>query len=280
MWKHFTMFFDTHAHFDDGQGEYSTGAMLERARQAGVTRILAVGGSKEMNRAALDAARAFPKQVIAAIGFDRDQTGLRGVDLSLGWSNALGDLVAGAAGQGIRVTAIGEIGLDFHYHPETAAAQVELFRQQLDLARELRLPVIVHSRQADAETARELGRHAQSLGRQAGRVGVLHCFTGDARVARELLEIGFFISFSGIVTFRNASPLRAVAREIPEDRLLIETDTPYLAPVPQRGRRNEPAFLPYVAAALAEARGSTVGEIAELTTANAERLFLETRNGG
>jgi TatD DNase family protein len=133
--------------------------------------------------------------------------------------------------------------------------------------------VVVHSREADEATLAELREHAQAWRGEPGRAGVLHCFAGDEAFARQLLDLGFHISFSGIVTFRNADALRAVARLVPDDRLLIETDTPLLAPVPVRGKRNEPAFLPHVAAKLAGVRGCSVERIAEITTANAEWLF-------
>jgi TatD DNase family protein len=171
------------------------------------------------------------------------------------------------------VAAIGELGLDFHYTPETAEAQQALMVEQLALARELRLPVIVHSREADQETVALLSAHARQWGGGSDRIGVLHCFTGTESLARQLLDLGFMISFSGIVTFRNADLLREVARGIPADRLLIETDTPYLTPVPHRGRPNEPCYLPAIAALLARVRGMDVEELAGLTTANSEKLF-------
>ena len=174
---------------------------------------------------------------------------------------------------GESVVAVGEIGLDFHYAPETAEAQVALFRGQLAQARELGLPVIVHSREADAETLSELRAHAAAWTGAPERIGVLHCFTGGRAFAEALLNLGFHISFSGIVTFRNADVLREVAAAVPAERLLMETDSPYLAPVPMRGQANEPAFLVHVAETLASVRGCPVDEIARVTTANAQRLF-------
>jgi len=256
-------FFDTHVHFDDGEGEYVPVAVVGRAVEAGVGRMIAIGGSPEANRVAVETARAFPGNVWAAVGYDRYQAG---ADCPLAELKAL-------LGDSDTVVAVGEAGLDFHYQSENRESQEELFEQMLVLARERCLPIIVHSREADVETVTALRKHSGAWRGEDGRVGVLHCFTGSESLARQVLELGFHISFSGIVTFRNASALRDVARIIPADKLLIETDTPCLAPEPYRGRRNEPSFLPRVAEALAEVRGCTMEEIAELTTRNAERLF-------
>ena len=268
------MFFDTHVHFEHSAGPDGVQALLERARAAGVTQCVAVGATPALNATATGAAQRFPECVGAALGHDRDQAP-RLAALERGIAGAVADLgaeIRRLQGAGVRIVAVGEIGLDFHYTPETAAQQVELFRAQLQLAAELKLPVIVHSREADRETTAELAAYARQVG-QSERLGVLHCFTGTRDFAEELLAIGFDLSFSGIVTFRNADPLRAVAARVPADRLLIETDTPFLAPVPHRGKRNEPAFVVQVAETLARVRGSTVEQIAQVTTGNARRLF-------
>jgi TatD DNase family protein len=248
--------FDTHAHF--GADAAVTAACVERARAAGVTRIIAVGGSAEANAAALEAARRFPRVVSAAVGLDREQAG-----------GGLNRPEAASA----PLAAIGEIGLDFHYRPETADAQRALFRAQLALARARRLPVIVHSRDAEAATLEALREHARAWPGDPARLGVMHCFTGGPDFAGACLALGFAISFSGIITFRNAAAVRETAAGIPADRLLIETDTPYCTPVPHRGRENEPAFLCHVAACLAEVRGEELRDLARITTANARRLF-------
>lgn len=267
-------FFDTHVHFEREAGPDGIPDLLERARAAGVMHCVAVGATAALNATALDAARQFPGSVRAAIGHDRDQVS-RLAALEGGMAGAIMELGAQMRqlqGAGAGVSAVGEIGLDFHYAPETSLQQIELFRAQLQLALELDLPVIVHSREADRETVAELAAYARRAGRRE-RLGVLHCFTGTRGFAEELLGLGFHISFSGIVTFRNADPLRAVAAMIPEDRLLIETDTPYLAPVPHRGKRNEPAFVVQIAEALARVRDCTVDRIAKITTRNALGLF-------
>jgi TatD DNase family protein len=260
------MYFDTHVHFDAFTNLAETRAALERAEAAGVQRLLAVGGSPESNRAALPAAAEWPGRVFAAVGYDRDQA------VS---SPSLPELEALLARPG--VVALGEIGLDYHYRPDTATAQRDLFASQLDLARRRRLPVIIHNRQADQDTLDLLRGHVSAWRGDPRRIGVLHCFTGDAELARALLDLGLMISFSGILTFRNAEALREVARIVPADRLLIETDTPFLAPVPHRGKPNEPAWVVPVAEILAKIRNDSLAHIAHSTTANAEALFLGPR---
>lgn len=170
--------------------------------------------------------------------------------------------------------AIGEIGLDFHHGRGTALAQIELFRRMLLLARERRLPVCVHTRSAETETLAALRAHAGAWRGAPDRIGVMHCFTGGEAFARDLLALGFSISFSGIVTFKKAGSLPAVAALTPDDRLLIETDSPYLAPEPFRGQPNEPARVRRVAEVLAEIRHTSWEAIAELTARNAAKMFF------
>lgn len=245
--------FDSHAHFDPAAGPDVKG-WIDRALAAGVARMIAIGGSPAANEGALNLARARPGCIRATAGFDRD---LAPAPPPV---EPLRALLADPL-----VCAVGESGLDYHYEPETAAAQQALFGTVLDLARAAGKPVVVHSREADADTLAML--------RAYGGPGVLHCFTGSVDFARALLDLGFFISFSGIVTFRNAESLREVARFVPADRMLIETDAPYLAPVPFRGQPNEPARVVEVARAVAAARGAAVEEIARVSYDNACRLF-------
>lgn len=269
------MFFDTHAHFDGIGGEENVRGAIRRATEAGVDKIIAVGGSAAGNSFAVQTAVRFPGILRAAIGYDREQAR----ELVNGQSDIermvsdLRDQIQGLIGGNTPIAAIGEIGLDFHYSADTAAPQIALFMEQLKLAGRLGLPVIVHSREAEDATLAELRRHRKAWRGGHDGIGVLHCFTGSTEFARQALELGFCISFSGIVTFGNASGVREAAGIVPDDRLLIETDSPYLAPAPHRGKRNEPAFLKHVAEALAEIRGASVARIAELTAANAERLF-------
>ncbi len=168
-----------------------------------------------------------------------------------------------------KVIAWGEIGLDFHYDNSPRDVQAEVFRRQLRAARAAQAPVIIHTREAEGETVDILRDEWGG----SGLPGVMHCFSGSLELARSTIELGLLISFSGIITFKTADDLRAVAREIPVDRLLIETDCPFLAPVPFRGKRNEPAFVIEVAKCLAELKAIDVAEIARLTTQNFYRAF-------
>lgn len=253
---------DTHAHFDDFALPEGVAEVLGRARDAGVRRVVAVGGSPAGNERAVAVARHNPGVAMAAVGYDRYRAGEDCADAPL--RALLADPCT---------VAVGEIGLDYHHAPDTAAAQRRLFEEMLALAAEAGKPVVVHSREADEDTLAALRAHARAWRGAAERIGVLHCFTGGAAFAKALLDLGFMLSFSGIVSFRNAGPLREVAASVPEDRLLVETDTPYLAPVPVRGRPNEPAFLPYVVAAVAAARGAPPDAVAAATARNAARLF-------
>lgn len=287
--------FDTHAHFDPFAAEGTVTAVLERAAAAGVKRICAVGSSEASNELVVRLAQEHPELLVAAVGYDRDQVA-QPHDF---------EKLAALAGQP-GVVAVGEIGLDYYYSAETAPQQRALFAQMLEFAAAHRRPVIVHSRYADDDTAEMLGDFStvwkksfhtmEKSGPDSGNTevappdhppegrppcrpavvpppGVLHCFTGDAAFAEELLALGYLISFSGIVSFNNAGPLREVAKRVPEDRLLIETDCPYLTPKPFRGKVNEPAYVTRVAEVLAEARGADAAALAEATFANALQLF-------
>jgi TatD DNase family protein len=170
-----------------------------------------------------------------------------------------------------KVVGIGEAGLDFHYNHSPRERQMEVFRRHIEAARLSGLPLIVHSREADRETVALLEEGAA----RGGLTGVIHCFSSTEFLAERALAIGFYISFSGIVTFRNAESLRAIARAVPEDRLLVETDAPYLAPVPHRGKRNEPAFVVHTAALIAGLRGMEPGALGQTTTENFHRLFAK-----
>ena len=260
--------FDTHAHFDTFAAEGSVAAVLARAAVAGVEKMCAVGSSEASNELVVRLAREYPSALVAAVGYDRDQ---------LDKPRDMEKLAALAADPA--VVAVGEIGLDYYYSAETAPAQRALFGQMLEFAAARKLPVIVHSRYADDDTVEMLGDFStvwKNIFHGAEKPpppGILHCFTGDAAFAEELLALGFFISFSGIVSFNNAGPLREVAKLVPADRLLVETDCPYLTPKPFRGKVNEPAFVARVAEVVAEARGMDVAALAETTFANALRIF-------
>ncbi len=266
--------FDTHAHFSKIGGDYSLEAQITRAREAGVTRIIAVGGSCELNKAAVDAATAYPDMLRVALGFDRDQIEeLNTPEAQHGALERLHLAIRQLPTRGVHVAAIGEIGLDYFYSQETAEQQQSLFRKQLAFANDVQLPVVIHSRDADTDTLSALKDHARSWKGDSNRIGVLHCFTRDAAFASELVSLGYHISFSGIVSFLNADSLREVAKMIPEDRILIETDSPHLAPAPMRGKRNEPGFVLHVAERLAEVRSIEVEALAQQTYTNGTHLF-------
>ncbi len=256
------MFFDTHVHFDDFVKDGTLEGVLERADTSEVWKMIAVGGSPEANELAQMLAAAFPGRIYAAAGYDRHLAGPV-YDIT-----ALRELAAKDT-----TVAIGETGLDYFHEPEKAKEQQRLFFQCLETAIHVRKPAIVHTRDADDDTLSILTDFSRHWKGDPACVGVIHCFTRDQKMAKALLDLGFFISFSGIVTFANADPLREVAKFVPDDRLLIETDAPYLAPVPHRGERCEPAFVADTAKRLAELRGCAVESLAKTTAQNGVRLF-------
>ncbi len=245
--------FDTHCHFLPGA---DIGAQIARAKECGVTRIMAIGGSEELNETAVKANTGF-----FAVGWDRDQ-----------WEQATGNGEQGTGNRG-RVsglgecTAVGEIGLDYYYDPDHRKEQLKLFEAQLQLAAELDKPVVIHTREADDDTLGAL--------RSIPSRGIIHCFTGTPDFCRKLLDLGFMVSISGIVTFRKADNVRESALVVPDDRILIETDSPFLAPVPMRGKDNEPSFLVHTARFLAGLRKTKFEDFAALTTANALKTLCK-----
>lgn len=254
--------FDSHAHFDKPVSQKRLAPWLEAAAEAGVSRMLAVGGRPDANRLTLKLAKEHDDIIRASAGWDRDETGKDHDAKEL--EEQLSDPLT---------VALGEIGLDYFYQPETAPAQRLLLEDQLERARNHQLPVIIHTREADEDTLAILSDHARIWKGNADRIGVIHCFTREKPLATKLLDLGFMISFSGILSFNNAEPLRAVAKALPLDRLLIETDSPYLAPVPHRGQANQPAFVAAVADCLATQLELTPEEVAAATYKNACTLF-------
>jgi TatD DNase family protein len=254
---------DSHCHLAGEEFASDLGAVVERARAAGVASalvILAADDEGEVERA--QTVRETWPSVRLSIGIHPHQAGECAGDVE----EAVGRVERAAQAHG--AVAIGEIGLDYHYDFAPRPVQQDVFRRQVGLARRLGRPVIVHTREASDDTftiLREAGGGAVC--------GVFHCFTGDRPMAASALEIGFYLSFAGIVTFPKAAELREVARLVPADRLLIETDAPYLAPVPHRGKRNEPAFVARVLETLALVREVDRDELAAQTTANFEALF-------
>ncbi len=260
------MFFDSHCHLSDARLLANLPAVLERARAAHVSRILSIAVD-------LDDARA-----IAPLADGQSVWMSAGVHpaSALTWDDATsGTELRDMVRDNPHCVAVGECGLDYVYddaNPQypgaTRARQAEVFEAQLHIAAQARKPVVIHNRDADGDVLAILGAWQSRL---AG--GVFHCFGSDWEVARRALDLGFHIGFTGIVTFKNAPLLHEVAAQCPLERLLIETDAPYLAPVPHRGKRNEPSYVPFVAAKIAELRGMSRDEIGEITTNNARRLF-------
>lgn len=254
---------DSHCHIDMPQFDADRDEVVARARAAGLVEMLVIGEVDEQGEAlkrSLRVADAYGLPCTA--GVHPHQARLA--------SDATWDEIGGLARDG-RVVAIGEIGLDFHYDHSPRETQREVFRRQVRLARDVGLPLVVHTREADDETASILEQESAS---EAG--GVIHCFTGGEQLARRALALGFLISFSGIVAFPRSERIQQVAREVPEDRLLVETDAPFLAPPPHRGRRNEPAFVVEVARKLAALRGTSEQAIGEAAARNYARLFRRT----
>jgi len=254
---------DSHCHIDMPQFDDDREAVVARAREAGVDRMLLVGGVDE------EAGHLRALRVAENLGFPAS-AGVHPHEARLA-TGATWDELRGLARER-RIVAIGEIGLDFHYDHSPRDTQREVFRRQVRLARELGLPVIIHTREADDETATLLEEEGAA---ECG--GVIHCFTGGHELARRALALGFFVSFSGILAFPRSEVIQEVARTMPLDRLLVETDAPFLAPPPHRGKRNEPAFVVEVARRVAALRGIGIEAVSAATSVNFERLFAPAR---
>jgi TatD DNase family protein len=253
------MFIDSHCHLDGG-GHPGADELLVRARAAGLDAFVVVGVAPT-----LDAAR-FAVELAERHDDVRAVVGVHPHDASVLTDAMLAELEALARSP--RVAAVGEMGLDYHYMSSPKDTQQEAFRRQIALARRVAKPIVVHTREAPADTIAIL---AEEGARDVG--GVIHCFSEDRPFAERALDLGFDLSFSGIVTFKSASSVHDVAAWAPADRFLIETDSPYLAPVPLRGKTCEPAFLVHTARRVAALRGCAVEEIARLTSENTRRRF-------
>jgi TatD DNase family protein len=251
---------DTHAHLDDERFGADLPAVLERAAAAGVSAVVAVATTAPSSHATVAlASRHAP--VFATVGIQPNHV----AQAAAGDWDEVVRLVTGP-----KVAAVGETGLDRYWDYTPFPQQEEYFARHLALARRQGLAVVIHCREAEPDMVRML---REDYDRYGPVRGVMHSFTGDAATARACLEMGLFISFAGMVTYKNAQPLREVAREVPLDRLLVETDSPYLAPVPVRGKRNEPAYVAHTAGLLAEVHGEPAAAVAEQTTRNARALF-------
>lgn len=254
---------DSHCHLDFDPLGADVPSVLSRARDNGVAHMLCVSVTLERLPGIIDLAHRHPR-VYASVGVHPNER--EGRDPTVDELVRLAD--------DPRVVAIGETGLDYYRSEGDLGWQHERFRRHVRAARATGKPLIIHTREAADDTLRIMTEEgAAEIG------GVMHCFTESGEVARRALDLGFHISFSGIVTFRNAEALRAVARDVPADRLLVETDAPYLAPVPYRGKTNEPAYVKYVAESLADVRGVSFDRLAEQTTRNFFDLFRPARPG-
>jgi TatD DNase family protein len=251
---------DSHCHLDDEQFAADRDAAIERARAAGVERMMVIGtgnGPPDLE-AGLRLARQY-SFIYATVGVHPHDAAKATPETF----DRLSELARDAA-----VLAVGEIGLDYHYDFSPRDAQRSVFVRQLELAAAARKPIVIHTREAWDDTLALVREHGLPFG------GIMHCFTGGPKEAEQALELGFHLAFGGILTFPKADSVRAAAALTPENRLLIETDSPYLAPIPYRGKRNEPAFVVETARRLAEVRGSTAEDIATITTTNFDRLLI------
>jgi TatD DNase family protein len=272
-------FIDSHCHIDGPEYDADRLDVIARARDAGVTTMLNVGTGDPHGGAferTVDLAEKH-EGIYAAVGVHPHDARL--------FDEAAEQKLLDIVRQSRRVIAWGEIGLDYHYDHSPREVQREVFRRQLRLARAVQLPVVIHSREADDETIAILSEesgtgippanhaHGVRVGTNLGARGVMHCFGGSLAMARAAIDLGFFISFAGNVTFKKAEALREVARQLPLDRVMIETDCPYLTPVPFRGKRNEPARVLETARCLAELHAQKLAEIGRITSENFEKLF-------
>ena len=253
------MFIDTHCHLEDENFAADRAEVIARAQAAQVKRIINFGSTLQSSIAVAELAKNFA-ELYAGVGIHPEEID----DFDAHARDTLAELAANK-----KVVAIGEIGLDYHWEKdsERRLIQQKIFIEQLDLARQLKLPVCVHDRDAHADTLRILQTEARDLR------GVLHCYSGSLETAREVWKLGWFIGVDGPLTFKNSAKLPEVVKAAPRDMILIETDAPYLAPVPYRGKRNEPAYVVEVAKKLAVLRGETLEEVADYTTANAKSLY-------
>ena len=252
------MLIDSHAHLDDERFDKDRDQIIKSLKEEGIELVINPGADVGSSIKAVALAEKYPN-VYAAVGVhphDAKTMDENTIDLLRSFTNRE------------KVVAIGEIGLDYYYDNSPRDIQRKRFREQLDLAKEVGLPVIIHSRDAAKDTF-DILKEAQD----GTLKGVMHCYSGSVEMAREYINLGFYISLAGPATFKNARVAMDVAKVVPIDRLLIETDSPYLTPEPHRGKRNEPAYVRYVAGTIAELRGMTFEELARKTAENTKRLF-------
>ena len=252
------MIFDTHAHYDDEQFDIDREDLIDSLKDAGIGNVVNVGASIATSRNALDLAHKYDF-IYAAVGVHPSEVEELD-DKSLALLKELS--------MDNKCVAIGEIGLDYHWPDPSPELQKEWFRRQLQLARDRNLPVIIHSRDAAADTLDiMIKEHAEEIG------GVVHCFSYSKEIAKQCVDMGFYIGIGGVLTFKNARKMVEVALETPIDRILLETDCPYLAPEPFRGKRNSSLYLPYVVDKLSEIKQITREEVIRITKENAVRMY-------
>lgn len=252
------MIVDSHAHYDDEQFDPDRAEVLERVRQQGVARVVNPSSNLQSARKCLALAKDYDF-VYTAVGIHPHDA----IQFSREALNTLRQMA-----QTPKVVAIGEVGLDYHYDLSPRPVQKDCLAAQIRLARELKLPLIIHDRESHQDVLDILrAEKAETTG------GVFHCFTGSVEMAREVLQMGFYISLGGAVTFKNAHKPVEVAKFVPNDRLLIETDSPYMTPVPFRGKRNDSGYLTFIIDKLASIRGTNPGQLVYQTAMNADRLF-------
>lgn len=254
------MLIDTHAHINVEQFDEDREQVIERALDAGVTRIVNIGYNRETIPSSLKLAEEYDF-IYSTVGwYPQDAINMEEGDLE--WLESLCSHP--------KVVAIGEIGLDYYWDTSPKELQQQIFREQIRLARRMNLPIVIHNREAHGDVVRILKEeNAAEVG------GIMHCFSGSWEIAKQCLDMNFYISFGGPITFKNAVRPKEVLAKVPLDRLLIETDCPYLTPHPYRGKRNEPAYVRYVAEAAAEIKGIEMEEIARMTTENAFQVFTK-----
>ncbi|MGG4211261.1 TatD family hydrolase [Bacillus safensis] len=252
------MLFDTHAHLNAEQYNEDLEQVIERAKSEKVEKIVVVGFDRPTITRAMELIEEYDF-IYAAIGW-HPVDAIDMTDEDLAWIKDLS--------QHEKVVAIGEMGLDYYWDKSPKDVQKEVFRRQIALAKEVNLPIVIHNRDATEDVVTILKEEGAA---EVG--GIMHCFTGSLETAKACMDMNFYISFGGPVTFKNAKKPKEVVKEIPSDRLLIETDCPYLTPVPFRGKRNEPSYVKYIAEQIAELREISFEELAELTTKNAKKVF-------
>jgi TatD DNase family protein len=247
---------DVHAHLD--MLEDSPEVTLQKAKAAGVSKIVTIGTEPSDHEFVLKTAKQFYPDIYCTLGVHPHQ--------GIQWQDEVGAWIEKHLPER-EVIAVGEIGLDYYYTQSPVENQREAFRKQLDIARRFKMPVQIHTREAEKDTVEILNEFKGQV------TGLIHCFTSSTWLAEQCLDLGYNISFSGVVTFKNAESLRETCKLVPLDRMHVETDSPFLAPVPQRGKKNTPAFVVHTASLVAELKGISIEKLAEVTNENARQLF-------